>query len=211
MIELIRALLSSKLTTLLALVAVLAGVLADPQWLGVIPQDWAAMLTTIGAIAAALSRGLVDADGDGVPDILQGKKGHASLKLLALLIVCAGALAFLGGCVKRAAAQPAGSVLLADARVGAVCSGPATMTGCLVSIHDSTANVSLANNVAVAKGDTLWRTRACNQNETVVIGARFVGTAPNRSNSAAVGARGTGQCTAVAGQPSPVIIVEIVD
>ena len=74
MIELIRALLSSKLTTLLALVAVLAGVLADPQWLGVVPQDWAAMLTTVGAIAAALSRGLVDADGDGVPDILQGRR-----------------------------------------------------------------------------------------------------------------------------------------
>lgn len=205
----IRALFSSKITTLLALIAALVGVLQDPQWVGVIPQDWAAMLTTIGALAAALSRGLVDADGDGIPDVLQGKKGSSTVKLLGLLVVVGLSLMVLVSCTK-AAAQPRGAVLLADARVGAVCSGPATMAGCLVSVYDSTANVSLAANVAVEKGDTLWRTRACTANQTVVIGAQFVGTAPGRSNSAAVGARGTGQCTAVAGQPSPVIIVEIV-
>ena len=138
----------------------------------------------------------------------QSHNHRAALLVVLLLFGVSLGLA----CTTKAAAEPSESrVLLADARVGAVCSGPATMTGCLVSIHDSTANVSLASNVQVAKGDTLWRTRACSQNETVVIGARFVGTAPNRSNSAAVGARGTGQCTAVAGQPSPVIIVEIVD
>src|SRR5690606_22413252 len=169
------------------------------------------MLTTIGAIAAALSRGLVDADGDGIPDLLQGKKGNAKAKLLSV-IAFVGVLLLALACVNRAAAEPRDSALVvADLRVGAVCGGPATMTGCLVSVYDSTAGTSLASNVAVAKGDTLWRTRACTTNQTVVIGATFIGTAAGRSNSQPVGARGTGQCAAQAGQPIPAIIVEVVD
>lgn len=132
-------------------------------------------------------------------------------KLLALLAFV-GVLLLALACVNRAAAEPRDSALVvADLRVGAVCGGPATMTGCLVSVYDSTAGAALASNVAVAKGDTLWRSRPCTSNQTVVIGAQFVGTAPGRSNSAPVGARGTGACTAQAGQPIPAIIVEVVD
>ncbi len=116
-------------------------------------------------------------------------------------------LVLLFACITAATPRP--SLIFADARIGAVCSGPATMTGCLISVVDSTAGVSLASNVPVAKGDTLWRTRPCTANETVVIGAQFVGTRAGASNSAAVGARGTGACTAQAGQPSPVIVVTV--
>lgn len=112
-------------------------------------------------------------------------------------------------CTTKAAASPVPVLTVADARVGAVCSGPATMAGCIVSVYDSTAGVALATSIAVTRGDTLWRTRTCTANQTVVIGAQFIGTAPGKSNSPAVGARGTGQCTAVAGQPVPVIVVEI--
>lgn len=121
------------------------------------------------------------------------------LGILALLLVVACTVA----------AMPRPSLVMADARIGAVCNGPATMTGCIISVVDSTANVSLASNVAVAKGDTLWRTRACTANETVVVGAVFIGTRAGASNSAPVGARGQGACTAQAGQPSPVIVVTV--
>lgn len=117
-------------------------------------------------------------------------------------------MALLSGC-RPAAAEPRASLLLADARIGAVCSGPATMTGCLISVYDSTANVSLASNVAVVKGDTLWRTRPCLSIETVVVGGQFIGTRAGATNSAPVGARGTGACTAQAGQPSPVIVIQV--
>lgn len=116
--------------------------------------------------------------------------------------------ALLSSCTK-AAAEPRPALLLADARIGAVCSGPATMTGCLISVYDSTANVSLAANVAVVKGDTLWRTRPCTSIETVVVGGQFIGTRAGATNSAPVGARGTGACTAQAGQPSPVIVIQV--
>lgn len=131
-------------------------------------------------------------------------RGGARLAVL-MAIVGIGA-----ACVHSVAAQPVGAVVVADLRVGAVCGGPASMTGCLVSLYDSTANVALASSIAVARGDTLWRSRPCTSNESVVIGGTFVGTRAGASNSAPVGARATGTCTAQAGQPSPVIVVEIV-
>jgi hypothetical protein len=132
---------------------------------------------------------------------------HARRLALLLFAVVIGTMA--ASCGAKVAAQPRGKILMADARIGAVCSGPATMTGCLVSVFDSTANVALATNVAVAKGDTLWRTRPCTAIETVVVGGQFIGTRAGASNSAPVGARGTGACTAQAGQPSPVIVIQI--
>lgn len=120
-----------------------------------------------------------------------------------------GPLALLA-CVATAAAAPVPSLVVSDLRVGAVCGGPATMTGCLVSLYDSTAQASLADGVAVAKGDTLWRARPCTSNETVVIGGTFVGTRAGASNSPPVGARGAGVCTAQAGSPTPVIVVQVV-
>lgn len=125
-----------------------------------------------------------------------------------LFAVVLGTLA--ASCGRKAVAQPRALLTFADARVGAVCNGPSTMTGCLISVFDSTANVSLAANVAVAKGDTLWRTRPCTANETVIVGGQFIGTRAGASNSAPVGARGTGLCTAQAGQPSPVIVIQVV-
>src|SRR5690606_34951885 len=56
------------------------------------------------------------------------------------------ALMFVLSACTKAAAQPRPDVLLADARVGAVCAGPTTMAGCLVSVYDSTAGASLASN-----------------------------------------------------------------
>jgi hypothetical protein len=209
MMGILRALLSSKFTTVLALIAAFIGLLTNPDFAGVIPADWSAWLASVGTVIASLSRALVDADGNGIPDIVDGftgRRGNARPALLALLVVAGVTLA----CVARLAAAPFPALVLADARVGAVCSGPASMTGCLISVYDSTAGASLAANVAVPKGDTLWRNRPCTINETVVIGAAFVGTAPNVSPSAPVGARGTGQCTAQAGQPAPVIVIEIV-
>ena len=126
-----------------------------------------------------------------------------------LAVLLLAGLSLGASCTSKLAAKPVPAMVLADARVGAVCSGPATMTGCLISVFDSTANVSLAASVAVTKGDTLWRTRACTANETVVIGGQFIGTKSGASNSAPVGARGTGACTAQAGQPSPVIVIQV--
>ena len=93
-------------------------------------------------------------------------------------------------------------------RVGAVCQG--AMAGCVISVYDSTASVPLVTDAVATVGDTVWATRACVVNEAVVIGATFVGTAPGKDNSAPVGARATGQCTATAEQPVPQIIVHVV-
>lgn len=67
----IRAILSSKITTVLGLIAAFIGLLTDPQFAGVVPADWSAMLATIGTVIASISRALVDADGDGIPDAFQ--------------------------------------------------------------------------------------------------------------------------------------------
>jgi hypothetical protein len=132
-----------------------------------------------------------------------------ALKFACLLFCCSIGAALLSSC-GSAAAQPRRSVVIvADAQIKAVCNGPATMTGCLVSVFDSTAGLPLAVNVAVAKGDTLTRIRPCTANETIVIGGQFIGTRAGATNSAPVGARGTGACTAQAGQPSPVIVIQV--
>lgn len=67
----LRALLSSKITTWLGLISAMVGLLTNPEFAGVVPADWSAMLATIGAVVASVSRGLVDADGDGIPDAFQ--------------------------------------------------------------------------------------------------------------------------------------------
>ena len=167
------------------------------------------VLEMLTPILAAL--GLRDAAGGPTPASNPEQGGASSSLLLVLALV---GLVGLQAC-RKVAAQPAGAGLgsaveMTSLRIGAVCNGPAGMTGCAISIFDSTANVSLASNVATPKGDTLFRTRACTLNETVVIGATFLGTAPGKSPSAPVGRRATGTCSATADAPTPDLIVEIV-
>jgi hypothetical protein len=88
---LIRAIFTSKLTTLLSLVAALIGLLTQPEFVGLVPADWSAWLAGVGTFVAALSRGFVDADGDGIPDVFQGRQGNAKLGLMVSLL-------FLGAC-----------------------------------------------------------------------------------------------------------------
>lgn len=66
----LKGLLGSKFTTLLALVAAIVGVVNHPDFAGLVPENWAAILATVGSVVASLSRALVDTDKDGVPDIV---------------------------------------------------------------------------------------------------------------------------------------------
>lgn len=218
---LFKIFLSSKTVALLGFAGVILGGISNPEFSTFIPANIAAWAVTVGGIVTTLTRGLVDTNANGIPDLfefftgtpatkdrLKRENGYASTRLLAGILLFA-ALGLVAMACGKAAAQPRATMVLADARVGAVCSGPASMTGCLISLHDSTANISLASNVAVVRGDTLWRTRPCLAIETVVIGGQFIGTRPGATNSAPVGARGTGACTAQAGQPSPVIVIQV--
>lgn len=64
-----HALLSSKFVTLLGLGGAILGALSDPKFSGLIPANVAAIATTAGVVIAALSKGLVDANGNGIPDL----------------------------------------------------------------------------------------------------------------------------------------------
>lgn len=88
--KLFKLVLSSKFTALLGLVAGFIGLLSKPEFSGLVPADWSAWLASVGVVIAALSRGLVDANGNGIPDILEhvfggGSGGHARLLLLITL------------------------------------------------------------------------------------------------------------------------------
>lgn len=140
--------------------------------------------------------------------------GKDHLKLVGLVLFVLAASVALTACTD-VAAQPTpelATVLeVQELRVGAVCNGPTDMAGCVVSVYDSTASIALATNVAVTKGDTLWRTRACLAVETVTIGATFVGVAPGLNNSDPIAVSGTGNCSPTAGTPTPELIVQVVN
>lgn len=65
-----KAVFHSKITTILAALAAVIGVLTKPEFAGFLPQDISAVLMTVGAVIGFLSRGLLDTDGDGRPDII---------------------------------------------------------------------------------------------------------------------------------------------
>lgn len=190
----------------------------SPIHLGAGIQKWLAW----GALAALAYRRMKDDNHNGIPDVFEPEawqsptlgaiseaRAEQRAKVLGLLILLGG-VTVLSAC-RSAAAQPTHAMSiereLQDLRIGAPCKGPTGMTGCLISIYDSTAGVSLASNVAVNRDDTLWRTRPCVVIGTVVIGGQFVGTAAGLNPSPPIGARGTGSCNPVAGQPFPVIII----
>jgi hypothetical protein len=66
---LFKLILSSKTVAILGFLSVIAGAIADPQWSGVLPDNIQAWAIGLGGILTTLSRGLVDANGDGIPDI----------------------------------------------------------------------------------------------------------------------------------------------
>lgn len=66
----IKAILGSKITTILALAAAMIGLLTKPEFAGLLPADWSAWLAGVGTLVASISRALVDTDGDGIPDII---------------------------------------------------------------------------------------------------------------------------------------------
>lgn len=216
---LIRWLLSKKVTTLLGLVAALIGILTDPQWSGLVPVDWSAMLTTIGGIIAALSRGLVDADGDGIPDILQGRTGGSRLGLLVMLSTVG-----LGACVLGAWTHGSGAALRhetpavllevdaarADSVVAtATCGDAAWRSATAVSTCEWTVT---RNGVAVTPAPANgWTTRvahggAAGSSATYVISAR------GRNAAGDVGPYGSVTRTLTVGYPpitAPVITVTV--
>lgn len=94
---LFKLVLSSKFTTILGLVAAFIGLLTKPEFAGVVPVDWSAWLASAGTVVATLARSLVDADGNGIPDVIdhllgRPTSGHASVRLVVLLTLSGMAL-----------------------------------------------------------------------------------------------------------------------
>lgn len=155
--------LGSKIVTLLALVAALIGIVTEPQFSGLLPADWSAWLASIGSILAAVSRALVDADGDGVPDVLQGRRGNVRIgALLVLLLV--------GACVTVAAARPMLHVDPPTVEYG--CNQSPPNDRCIVVLRDSIG----VGNMPVLRTDTVpvGVTRTVTINRTLTPGQRVV-------------------------------------
>lgn len=179
--------LGSKILTLLALVAALIGIVTEPQFSGIVPADWSAWLASIGSILAAVSRALVDADGDGVPDVIQGKRGGARFgALLALLLV--------GACVTVAAARPV--LELAPPVVEYGCEQSPPNDRCIVVLRDSIAPGNMpvlrTDTVPVGVTRTVTITRPLTAGQRVVVLGSFEGLTASGRKSAAVSARAEG-------------------
>ena len=65
-----KAVFHSKITTILAALAAVIGLLTKPEFAGLLPADWSAWLMSVATFIGFLSRGLLDTDGDGRPDII---------------------------------------------------------------------------------------------------------------------------------------------
>lgn len=218
--QLIKWILGSKLTAIIGLVAAFLGLLNNPEFAGVIPQDWAAWAAGAGVLLATLARSLVDADGNGVPDLIDrllgrdvatNQRGVASIAVV-LALASVGMLALLACTPAFAKVSPGVSLEVAADSILVTygCDGDAPNVACLATIADSATGAVLVSNVRLNFGQpAALAPRFCTSSGRVAFIGTFVGVTASGRQSPPVTVISGGTCDLAGGAVRPTINVQI--